>query len=225
VEPSLLWAALTAAGLGWLGLRLWSERLPDRPFDDLAGAGVVGLGAGRLAAMLTQGINPLTSPGDIIVIRGGVHTGVASVGFIATLWWSTRREGSALDAMAPATLLALAGWHAGCLWRGACLGTPSDLPWAWALEGSAVTRHPVEVYAAIGLAVGAWLVSRLGWRLWLRAGSGLALAAAIRLVTESLRPSLTGGPVGWYLAGSALGLVAVVAGRWSGTARESRSPT
>lgn len=212
MEFTLLWAALTAVVLAWVGLRVWPERVPDNAFDRLVGAGLAGLVAGRLTAMIVQGVNPLTSPGDIIVIRGGVHTGAAALLFVVTLAWTTRTSLHALDALAPATLLALAGWHAGCLWRGACLGAVSDLPWAWALPGSEMTRHPVEVYAAIGLAIGAWLVSRLGWPPWLRAGLALCLVSVIRLLTEPLRPSITGGPVGWYLAGVVLGVVIATTG-------------
>lgn len=205
MEFTLLWAVLTAVALGWIGLRIWPERVPDHAFDRLLGGAVAGLAAGRLTAMLSQGINPLTNPGDIIIIRGGVHTGAAVMAFIATLYWTTRGERSALDALAPSVLLALAGWHAGCLWRGACLGSPSELPWAWALETSDITRHPVEIYTAIGLVLAAWLVSSLGWRVWVRAGVALAAAAGLRLLTEPIRPSITGGPVMWYVAGMAVG--------------------
>lgn len=206
MEFTLLWAALTAVAMGLVGLRLWSERLPPNAFDRLTGGALVGLAVGRLTALISQGVNPVTNPGDILIVRGGVHTGAATIAFLLTLVWSTRKIPGAIDALTPAVLLALAGWHAGCLWRGACLGTASDLPWAWAQPGSLVTRHPTEIYAAIGLALGAWLVSRLAWQQWLRAGAGLSLAAAVRLVTEPLRPSLTGGPIGWYLAGLAFGL-------------------
>lgn len=212
MEFTLLWAVLTAVVLTWLGLRIWSDGVPEEGFDRLIGAGVVGLVVGRVAAMALQGINPITNPTDLIIIRGGVHTGAATIAFIAMLSWSTRSTRGALDALAPAILLGLAGWHTGCLWRGACLGIPGELPWAWALEGSNVTRHPVELYAAVGLVMAAWLVSRLGWRLWLRAGVALAAIAAIRLITEPLRPSITGGPTTWYWAGVAVGLVAVAAG-------------
>lgn len=224
MEFGLLWAALTAAALAWLGLRVWNRRLPDRPFDVVLGGAIAGLAAGRLTSMISQGTNPLANPVDVIVIRGGVHTGVATIVFLATAWWVTRTDRSALDAVAPAMLLALAGWHAGCLWRSACLGTPSDLPWSWALGDSAVTRHPVEIYAAIGLGLGAWAVSRLGWRLWSRAGSALAISAAVRLSTEPLRPSLTGGPLEWYVAGLVLGIAAMVLGWWW-SGEESTAPT
>lgn len=214
MEFTLLWAVLTAVALGWIGLRIWPDRVPDHAFDALIGAALAGLAAGRLTAMLSQGINPLTNPGDIIIIRGGVHTGAAAVTFIATLYWTTRKDPVALDALAPSVLLALAGWHAGCLWRGACLGSASELPWAWALEASDTTRHPVEIYAALGLALAAWVISRLGWQVWLRAGVALASAAAVRLLTEPLRPSITGGPVGWYVAGIAVGAAFALLGPW-----------
>lgn len=210
MEFTLLWAALTAVACGWVGLKLWADRVPDNAFDRLIAAAALGLVVGRLTAMMIQGINPATNPGDILIVRGGVDTAAASITFIGVLVWSTRQVPGAVDALAPATLFALAGWHAGCLWRGACLGTPSDLPWAWSLEASPVTRHPVELYAAVALVLGAWLVSKLGWRPWLRTGSALLIAAAVRLLTEQMRPSITGGPVGWYMAGVVVGVAVIV---------------
>jgi hypothetical protein len=212
MEFTLLWAALTAALLAWIGLRLWPEHVPEQGFDRLLTASVSGLLMGRLVAMASQGINPLLSPGDILILRGGVHTGAATAMFLLVLWWVNRRDPFGVDAVAPAALLGLAGWHGGCLWRGACLGSASDFPWAWALDGSPVTRHPVEVYAALALAIGAWGVSRLGWRPFLKVGSALAVASLLRLLTEPLRPSLGGGPVAWYLTGAALGLMLVAVG-------------
>lgn len=224
MEFTLLWAALTAVALGWLGLRIWPDRLPEHAFDRLLGAGVTGLVVGRLTAMMAQGVNPLANPGDFIIIRGGVHTGAASLAFLGMLAWSTRKQRSGIDALAPATLLALAGWHAGCLWRGACLGAPSDLPWAWTLEAGVVTRHPVEIYTALGLALGAWLVARLGWRPSFRSATALAVAAGMRLLTEPLRPSITGGPVAWYIAGVIAGGILIAVGRASSEQRPA-APT
>ncbi|MFZ0013164.1 MAG: prolipoprotein diacylglyceryl transferase family protein [Acidimicrobiia bacterium] len=212
MEFTLLWAAITAVVLGWLGLRIWSENLPDRAADRLVAATLIGLAAGRITAMVSQGINPLAHPADLVIIRGGVDTGAAVLGFLITLVWSTRSSPISIDAMAPAVLLALSGWHAGCLWRDACLGTVSGLPWAWALQGGSVTRHPVEIYAALALVAAAWAVSRLGWRTWLRFGTALALASLVRWVSESLRPSIDGGPTGWYLAGILTGVVIATLG-------------
>lgn len=212
MELTLLWAALTAVASTWIGLRLWPERLPDHPLDRLLAAGAAGLVLGRIIAMLYQGVNPVTHPGEFIIVRGGVSTVGAAAGFILFAIWNTRVQRGALDALAPATVLGVAGWHAGCIWRDACLGSPADLPWAWSLDGSAVTRHPVEIYAAIGLIAGAFVVSRLPWRLMLKAGAGLTVVAAIRLITEPLRPSIAGGPVAWYLVGMAVGLAAMMLG-------------
>jgi prolipoprotein diacylglyceryltransferase len=212
VELTLLWAALTAGLFAWVGLRVWDDGLPDRPGDRLLAASLGGLLVGRLTAMISVGVNPITHPADIIVVRGGVSTVAATIGFSAILTWANRRPAGMVDAMAPAIVLGVAGWHAGCVWRDACLGTASQLPWAWSQPGSAVTRHPVEIYAALGLVVAAIVVGRLGPRPWLRSGAALASVAGVRLVTEPLRPSLDGGPVAWYAAGLALGIALMVVG-------------
>ena len=212
MEFTLLWAVLTAAVFAWGGLHIWDDRVPSDAGDRLLVASLLALIAGRITAMLVSGVNPLTHPADMIILRAGVDTAAASLVFIVSLAWTTRHLTGALDALAPAVLAGLAGWHSGCLWRGACLGSPSELPWAWSQDGSLVTRHPVEIYAAVALIVAAWLVGRLGWRPYLRAGVAVALAAAIRWVTEPLRPSLGGGPWGWYLAGIVLGALIVAVG-------------
>lgn len=212
MEFTLLWAALTGALLAWLGTRIWPRHLPDHPADRMIGAAAAGLLVGRLTAMIFQGVNPLTNPLDILIVRGGVHTGAASAAAIVAYLWAVKWEIPYLDATAPAALLGLSGWHAGCLWRGACLGTASDLPWTWAASGSDVTRHPVEIYAALGFLVAAILVSRLPWTILRRSGSALALAGLVRLATEPFRPSITGGPVGWYAAAVAIGLLSILLG-------------
>jgi len=212
MEFTLLWASLTAVASMWVGTRLWPRGLPDHPSDRMVGAAAVGLLGGRLAAMLIQGTNPLTNPGGILIIRGGVHTATATLGAIIAYLWSVKGEIGYLDAVAPAAALGLAGWHGGCLWRSACLGTASDLPWAWADPGSPVTRHPVELYAALGLAVFAWWISQLPFRPLFRSGIALSSLAMMRLITEPLRLSLGGGPWGWYLAAVVIGLVAATLG-------------
>lgn len=212
MEFTLLWAALTAVGFTWVGTRLWPEGLPEHPADRLIGAAAGGLLVGRLVAMMLHGTNPFTHLGDILIVRGGVHTGAATIGAVVTYLWSVKWRYQYLDATAAAAVLGLAGWHAGCLWRGACLGTVSHLPWAWSEPGSAITRHPVELYAALALVAAAFLAARLPRRPLVRAGAALALAGLVRLATEPLRPSLTGGPVVWYLAAVVVGVVAIVLG-------------
>ncbi len=217
MEFTLLYAAVTGFAFAWVGTEISRRlgRIPaevEKPFDVLLAGGVTGLFVGRLAAMVMDGVNPITNPADILLVRGGVDTGFASLAALATVAWTARPSSlQVADALAPAALAGLAGWQAGCLWRGACLGTASDVPWAWAQSGSGVTRHPTEIYAAVGFLVAAVVVYRLGLRRpGLAAGTAIAAAATVRLVTEPLRPSLAGGPVGWYVAGIALG-VAVAA--------------
>lgn len=215
MEFTLLGAAMTAAAAVWIANRLLASRLTvARPTDALIGAATVGLVVGRLAAMIGAGVNPLVRPGDILVVRGGVSTGFAALGALVMLAWSFRRQlPLATDQLAPAALAGLAGWHGGCLWRSACLGTVTDLPWAMTSPGTAVTRHPVELYAAVGFAVAAYLVSRIATRPGLATGAALAAAGLVRAATDPFRVSITGGPTGWYVAAVLAGVLVVVAGQ------------
>lgn len=174
-------------------------------------AALVGLAMGRIAAMIGDGVNPIAHPADILVIRGGVATGPATVAAMAAAAWLGRGElWPVLDGLAAASLAGLAGWHAGCLVRATCLGTASDLPWAIAQPGSTITRHPVELYTALLLLAAAFLMA--WWRMKGRPTPGLpaalALAAAslARLVTQPMRPNLEGGPIGWYITGLVVGI-------------------
>jgi len=216
MEFTLLFAAAIGVGTGAAALR-WeaaganaAHRAADL-WEVFLGAAVAGLFVGRLAAMLASGINPVGAPTDILVVRGGVATGPAALGAIATVAvFARRRFLQVADALATATLAGLAGWHGGCLTREACLGTPTDLPWAIRQAGSEIGRHPVELYTAIllaGAALALALCRRLTFPFGLAAAVALFAAAAARLVTEPLRPSLGGGPVGWYLAGVLIGAV------------------
>jgi prolipoprotein diacylglyceryltransferase len=74
----------------------------------------------------------------------------------------------------------------------------------------------VELYAAVLLALGAWLLFRLRLRYpapGLVTALGLTTAGLARLLTEPLRPSLQTGPVGWYGAAILVGLAAALTAR------------
>ena len=217
MEFTLLGAVLFAI-LPLYGMLYWEGRRGNaasctKNLWDIALAGVIaGVVVGRLAAMIADGVNPLTHPADIIIIRGGVATGPAALAGLATVAWLGRDElWPVLDGLAAAALAGLGGWHAGCVVRDACLGTASDLPWAVAQDGSSVTRHPVEMYAAFALFFGAAVVAV--WRQrgrpapGLPAGVALAYASGVRLLTEPLRPALGTGPVWWYAAGVVAGAI------------------
>jgi len=218
MEFTLLWSALTGVGglyaaLWWMG-RLDTSLCVRDLWEIAIAAGAVGLVVGRLVAMVRGGVNPLAHPGDLLLVRAGVDTVGATLAALITTAWLARADlREQLDGLAPAALFGIAGWHAGCLFRDACLGTPSSLPWAWAQPGSDITRHPVELYAAALLVLSGWLLFRLRLRYpapGLVAALALAAAGAARLVTEPLRPSLFAGPVWWYGAAMVGGIAVAV---------------
>lgn len=220
MEFDLLGAAAFAVFGFWLMLR-WEAKRGNAAgcavslWDVGLTSAMAGLLVGRIVSMLEAGINPLANPFQIILVRSGVSTTGAVIGALVVFLYLARRAPiDAADAIAPAALVGLAGWHAGCLATGSCLGAESTLPWATALPGSSVTRHPVELYTAAAL-----LVVGVALALWKQHGrppfgmvSGIALASAsmIRLATEPLRISLSGGPIYLYLAGALVGIALVV---------------
>jgi len=222
VEFTLLGAVFIAVVplylvLRWEAARSNAATCTRNLWDIALGAVVTGVFIGRLAAMIGDGVNPITHPGDILIFRGGVATGPAAVAAIATAAWFGRGVlWPVLDGLSAAALAGLAGWHSGCIVRDSCLGTPSDLPWAFAQEGSTVARHPVEIYAAVLLLAAALLL--VWWRTerilapGIPMGIALAVASGTRLFSEPMRPSLGSGPVWWYVAGIAVGLAAIA---WS----------
>ena len=201
--------------LYWEAKRANAASCTRNLWDIALTAVIVGVFLGRIAAMVGDGVNPLTHPADLIIIRGGVATGPAAVAALAAVAWIGRDElWAVMDGLAAAALAGLGGWHLGCVVRDACLGTPSDLPWAMAQQGSTVTRHPVEIYAALALFAAAGIVGLWRVRSWPRPGVAAAVAltvgSLVRLATEPLRPTLGGGPIVWYILGTLVGLIAAV---------------
>lgn len=221
MEFSLLGSAAIGVFGFWIMIR-WEAKRGNAAgcAVDIWDAGLVaavsGLFIGRIVSMVQTGVNPLTEPLQIMLMRSGVSTVAVVIGTLLVFSYLARKAlVAAADGVAPAALMGLAGWYAGCLATGSCLGVESSLPWATPLPGSAITRHPVEIYAAVGMA----LVS-IALALWKQhgrpapgsvAGIGLLSASAIRLMTEPLRISLAGGPVVLYTAGVVAGSAMVVA--------------
>lgn len=231
MEFTLLFAAFFGVAGLWLMLR-WEASRGNAV--DCAGdlweigitAAVVGVFVGRLAAMIGDGVNPISNPADILIVRAGVATGWATLSALATVAWLGRKElWPIMDGLAPAALAAVGGWHAGCLARESCLGTTTDLPWGIAQSTGGPGRHPVEIYAAA-----AFVVVAAGIALWKARGrprpgfpmaTALGAAGLIRLATEPFRPSLGAGPVWWYLCAIVVALVVIIATRF----RSSAAPT
>ncbi|NND85720.1 MAG: hypothetical protein HKN46_11280 [Acidimicrobiia bacterium] len=216
MEFTLLGQAFMGVGAVWVTVRVLdrngalSATVP-KPWDVLLGATMVGLLVGRLWAMVAGGTNPLTTPLDIIFIRGGVDTIGATLGALgAVAWWTRSSPAAMLDALAVPALAGLTGWHAGCLVTGSCAGTETTLPWAIETAGG-VGRHPVELYAAIGFGLAAYALSRVrALPPGTVAGLALVAAAGVRAVTEPLRLHFGSGLLVPYLVGIGLGVIGLV---------------
>jgi prolipoprotein diacylglyceryltransferase len=218
MEFTLLGAAALGVGGFWLMLR-WEAKRGNAAgcaldlWDTGLTSGAVGLVVGRLVAMAQVGINPIADPAQIILVRSGVSTAGASIAALLMFGFLARKSLlSTADALGPSVLAGLAGWHLGALVTGSWLGTVSDLPWARAAQGSNITRHPVELYAAALYVVSAFAIAT--WKqkgrppLGVPAGLSLAAAGGVMLVTEPVRVSLTGGPI-WLYAGAVVAGVGV----------------
>ncbi len=216
MEFTLLAAAVAGMGALYLAIRRDAARANAAEcvrdhWDRALAAALAGVFSGRVVAMLLDGVNPASA--DIMIVRAGVNTVAATIAAILTIVWLGRADiGVALDGLSGAALIGLAGWHAGCLARGSCLGTVTDLPWALSQTSGGPGRHPVEIYAALLLLAAGLAISRLRIRGRLRtlapAALALAVAGGVRLATEPMRLSLSGGPVLWYGAALVVGTVA-----------------
>ncbi|MCB1246039.1 MAG: prolipoprotein diacylglyceryl transferase [Acidimicrobiia bacterium] len=220
MQFDLLVRAAMAVGAVWVMLR-WEGRRGNATgcsvdlFDAILVSGAVGVLAGRIGAMVAVGINPITDPGQVLLVRTGVSASVAAITAIVVLAFLARTDIAGIaDAAAPAIIFGLAGWHGSCVVDGSCGGTATDVAWAISLPGSTVGRHPVELYGAFLLT----LVG-VGLALWKQYGrpprgtvAGVALTAVsgIRLATEPMRVSLIGGPMWLYGLGFVTGVGATL---------------
>ena len=206
---------MAAAALALWALRRSRSEVVGDPFNDLLGAVLVGIGVGRLAYLWAEGVNVFADPIELILVRGGISPVPAAAGAVAFLAWTSRSDlANRMDYLAPAALSGIAVWEAGCLWQGACLGSPSELWWAMALPGSELTRHPVGLYAAVLFAVAAiWLLVRpLPWK-GATAAMALGWAAGVRAIVPLWSVGGWSDRGWWYLAGVIVGVGGVVVAR------------
>jgi prolipoprotein diacylglyceryltransferase len=215
VDVTLLLRAVGSLAAAAVLLWLSKRRLPcdyPQPFNDLLGAVLMGIAVGRVAYLLGEGIDLLSRPLELIFIRGGIAPIPAAAAGLGYLVWTCRADLlNRMDHLAPAALAGLAVWEGGCWWQGSCLGSPSGLWWSLPLPGSDLTRHPVGMYAAVVLAVGALLLARRPLRgKGETAAAGLSWICAVRLATPLWSVGAWTNWTWWYLVGLLIGSVGML---------------
>lgn len=118
----------------------------------------------KLLFLFTQNLLPISElmilpsfwTGGGMVFYGGLLGGAL---YLAVYCYYYKLNYTTLGAFIPSLMLAHAIGRVGCLFAGCCYGAVCDLPWAITLHNQA--RHPVPIYEAIGLLLGAlWLLHK-----------------------------------------------------------------
>jgi len=192
----LLSMALTV-GLPSLFVRRWplkttaGQSLTDVSISALG----VGLIVGRIVNLLLDDPRSLTRLGDFLIIRSGVEFWAGAVAGTVVVARGARRDkvgvADRLADVAPAALVAQAGYHLTCIVRDGCYGPD------WAAgpvpKGLMHGMFPVELVAAVVLvAVAVRLASRTLHPAIVALG-GLSAIAAERSVTSIWLPRLGAG--------------------------------
>lgn len=212
----------------WL-VRFLAERRgldPEFPLDVAPWVVLAGIVGARLYYLLLRWDFYVERPDQALNLRlGGLTIHGALVGGVAMLVWLCRRRGERFlawaDLVVPALALAQAIGRWGNWANQEAFGTPSDLPWAVAIDperrpeafAGAATFHPTFLYESLFNLVNAallvWLVLRMPRTRWLREGDVLwiylVLYGAARLFIERLRTdSLYIGPLpaAYWLSGA-----------------------
>jgi phosphatidylglycerol:prolipoprotein diacylglycerol transferase len=184
-----IWLALRSAGRA--GLR----RGPI--LDALAWAIPVGVLCARLVDVLSWWDYYLTRPADLWRLEPNglsLWGGLVGGGLVAAavLRRDPMRRRRIFDVAAPAVLVGIAIAQLGAFLDGYGQGVPSDLPWATrytsplaATPDFGITRHPVQLYDALGALALFGLMQRLPSR-WRMAGL-LTVYGGLRLVLGGIR--------------------------------------
>ncbi len=211
----------------WLARRRAADpRSTWRPadVDDLVFFAAIGvIVGGRLGWILVYGFPQLAGdPLSLLRIwEGGMsfHGGLAGVMIAVALFARrrSRRIADVFDFTAPLPAIGLGAGRIGNFINGELWGKPSDLPWAFVVDG--VGRHPSQLYEALleGLLLFVlmwWFTAQPRARL---APAGLFLVAygTLRFLVEFLRlPDAHIGYLafGWLTMGQLLSLPMLVAG-------------
>ncbi len=179
IDDGLLWSVALIIAAVALTLAVAPPRTRDRRglVDAALGPAMIGLLAGRVAAMLLEDPRSISRPTDILVLRGGVELWPAvAVGVTAGLITARRagRSGTrALADSAPAALVSYAAYEAACLARSGCFGPSNRI--GLTPPGLTTPVIPVGLLVAIAMVGVAIAVRR---RTLHDSVGGLALAVA-----------------------------------------------
>lgn len=158
---------------------------------------LVGIAAGRLAAVALDDPDTLRRPFDLLLIRGGMELWPALAAAAAAVWVTTRRGLTSpvqrLALLAPFALWAYATYEAACLLRDGCFGPRLSA----GLRPGGIGEPQLPVGLLVGLSAAALGIAI--WRgstRWGPTGAvGVALAglASIRAAAGFLLPKVTAG--------------------------------
>jgi prolipoprotein diacylglyceryltransferase len=199
LDTGLLLTGAAIAAVAWLAAR-WAAPTATAPawdandtLDVLLWAGMVGLLAGRAAAVLLDDPDSLQSLGTFLVIRGGVEMWPGAAVAAIVLAVSLRRRGAPVIVhaalMAPAALAAYAAFEASCIVREGCYGPRAAV--GLRPDGLDTTMVPLGILAAVALVgVAVLLARRPAAPPLARVLMGLAAVALVRSVASIWLPRI-----------------------------------
>jgi phosphatidylglycerol---prolipoprotein diacylglyceryl transferase len=194
--------------------------------DDLIFMCAVGvILGGRIGWMLVYGTDRLLAePLSILRIwEGGMSFHGGLVGTILALAWFARQHGrrviDVLDFTAPLPAIGFGAGRIGNFINGELWGKPTDVPWAFIVNGQAL--HPSQLYEALleGLVLFVliwWFTSRPRPR-WAPSGLFGVGYGVFRFLVEFVRvPDENRGYLlfGWVTTGQLLSLPMIIVGTW-----------
>jgi len=169
IDYGLLASMIIAFGIPSLVCSWWTVSGRDGPvgFLDLAlGPTFAGLAVGRITTLALDDPSSIGSISDMLIIRSGVEfwPGVATA--IAIVMVSAHlglvSPSRRIAELAPLAMVGYAGYEAGCIFRDGCFGPDTAL--GLRPPGLSTTMLPIGWFMAVGVAVAAVGVHRLGTR-------------------------------------------------------------
>lgn len=147
------------------------------------------------------------APGTLALGYGAIFGALAAYGYVQ------RRVlplAPLLDSIAPGALAAVGIYALGQFLSGDAYGTPTNLPWGVFMWGE--TRHPVQLYDALGAFLGWGLIIKFG-RLGSSALIGLVWYSAVRLIVDAYRGEAMILPNGFRVS-QIIALMILLVGLW-----------